>query len=312
MVDFSQQQLSAQGQRVQLGLIMLLVLSVWLGVKQAAAGSGLMPVLMYVLSTASLSLCFMPSLQSIQDSLRQHWGLVSVFLAMLVQCWWSIDHRHWFGVLVLAGFLVLSLPRATLFALITGLLFIFANVWLHSWRIVIDAMVPVILMVAGIYILQLHLARTSQSLGHSLSRDSLTGCGNLQCLQKEMTRQAELSRRYQVPATALVIRIESWQTVVNEIGARHANSWLKEIVEVWLSRLRTTDILCRYRDTEFVLLLPNTNADNARKLADDLVRASASYEFRRGINPEIHSYLREFDPQEGVDQWMNRLEERAN
>lgn len=312
MVDIRQHQLTAQARRVELGLALLILLCGWLGLKQLVAGGAWLSVSLYALGVVLLGICFASSLRTVQDSVRQQGALASVLLALLVHNWWSLEQVHWYGLFVLCCFLVLSLWRALLFALICVLGFFVVVGGLYSWFKSLSLIVPVTLMALGLFVLFQQLYRSDETLGLSLSQDALTGCGNLQCLQKEMTRQAELSRRYQVPATALLVTVNDWQQVVQSLGERKASLWLKELVGVWLSRLRNTDTLCRYRDAEFVFLLPNTCAENAQRLADDLVRASQSYEFRSGVTPNISFYPHPFVEESGVDDWMNTLSQTRN
>ncbi len=303
--------IEADKRRRLVSLVLVASLSVALGLVAFFDQHAWLPGSLYLLSFVLLISSLSTGLSQRFDSLRLQGSLLCAGIATVAQCWWASWHLPGAALLISAVFMLIGGVRAQLASLGFASLLLLVAVFQHGWWTAFKALTVPLGVLLVMSILQGQWEQALARWGASLSSDSLTGCGNIQSLHQEMVRQAELCQRYNVDATALVLRVDNWNAALETLGERRANDWLRELVSVWNSRMRNTDILCRCRDTQFVMLLPNTSANNAVRLEEDLLRASEVYEFRGGSQPSLTTWLQEFDPQEGVDEWLKCLSRDA-
>jgi len=105
-----------------------------------------------------------------------------------------------------------------------------------------------------------------------LSRtDSLTGCYNRGYLNEVLPREITRALRYKRPLALAMCDIDHFKKVNDMYGHQCGDEVLKEFVESISELIRhDTDWLTRYGGEEFLLVLPETNLDNAFSLSDRL------------------------------------------
>jgi diguanylate cyclase (GGDEF)-like protein len=101
-------------------------------------------------------------------------------------------------------------------------------------------------------------------------RDTLTGLPNRRAFYELGEVEAERSRRYSRPFTALFIDLDNFKTVNDTQGHDEGDSLLKTVAEILHSRLRTTDICGRLGGDEFAVLLPETGEEAGATFATEL------------------------------------------
>lgn len=106
---------------------------------------------------------------------------------------------------------------------------------------------------------------------HEMARkDTLTGLANRRAFYEMGEIEAERSRRYNRPFTALFIDLDNFKAVNDTKGHDEGDRLLKTVAKVLHSRLRTTDICGRLGGDEFVVLLPETGEKAAAIFAAEL------------------------------------------
>ncbi|GAO35576.1 hypothetical protein SCT_0967 [Sulfuricella sp. T08] len=109
---------------------------------------------------------------------------------------------------------------------------------------------------------------------HEMARqDTLTGLANRRAFYEMGEIEAERSRRYDRPFTALFFDLDNFKSVNDTKGHDEGDRLLKTVAEILHSRLRTTDICGRLGGDEFAVLLPETGEKAAAIFAAEL-RAS--------------------------------------
>jgi len=105
-----------------------------------------------------------------------------------------------------------------------------------------------------------------------LSRtDSLTGCYNRGYLNEVLPREITRALRYKRPLAVAMCDIDHFKKVNDTYGHQCGDEVLKHFVNRISELIRhDTDWLARYGGEEFLLVLPETNLDNAFHLADRL------------------------------------------
>jgi diguanylate cyclase (GGDEF)-like protein len=121
---------------------------------------------------------------------------------------------------------------------------------------------------------------------HALE-DSLTGLANHRAFQEEFESLLALSIRHRLDLALLLIDIDDFKTVNDSAGHAVGDDLLIEMGRILRGQLRSSDRVFRIGGDEFAILLPHTDADNARLVANRLLAACveprAAGEFRRGF-----------------------------
>jgi len=119
-----------------------------------------------------------------------------------------------------------------------------------------------------------------------LSRtDSLTGCFNRGYLNEVLPREITRALRYRRPLAVAMCDIDHFKKVNDNYGHQCGDEVLKQMVQSISELIRhDTDWLTRYGGEEFLLVLPETNLENAVNLADRLRRHIAHKVIETQVN----------------------------
>ena len=115
----------------------------------------------------------------------------------------------------------------------------------------------------------LELQQKTQLLVNLASLDPLTGLANRRTFESVFERYWALHQRHRTPLSLLFFDLDHFKRINDTYGhsagdrcLMHAARLLTQIAK------RPSDLVCRYGGEEFVVLLPNTGATDAYRLAD--------------------------------------------
>jgi diguanylate cyclase (GGDEF)-like protein/PAS domain S-box-containing protein len=120
--------------------------------------------------------------------------------------------------------------------------------------------------------LQIALAR-EQQLSHT---DALTGINNRRHLFELAENKIAIASRYQQPLAVMMFDIDHFKMVNDTHGHAIGDVILKHVAQIACSELRSADVIGRYGGEEFIILLPMTNAQQARLLAERIRTGAAA------------------------------------
>lgn len=103
--------------------------------------------------------------------------------------------------------------------------------------------------------------------------DRLTGLPGPAAVEEEIRDELARSERGGYPLSLAAIDLDGFTRLNEERGRQAGDRLLKRVAAAWRSELRGGDIVVRYADDEFLVVLPNCTPANARSLVDRLVRA---------------------------------------
>ncbi|HSA07484.1 MAG TPA: GGDEF domain-containing protein [Candidatus Gastranaerophilales bacterium] len=109
--------------------------------------------------------------------------------------------------------------------------------------------------------------------------DELTGLYNRSCLHQRLEEELARAKRYKQPLSAILMDIDFFKVVNDIYGYDWGDVLLKQITEILKRRARKEDVLTRYGDEEFILVLPNTTEENARVFAERIRKDIEEMEF---------------------------------
>lgn len=109
--------------------------------------------------------------------------------------------------------------------------------------------------------------------------DGLTGAYNHRYFYEVLEKLFEKSRIDETPLSLVMLDLDNFKTYNDVYGHAQGDAFLKEIAGVLKDTIRETDILCRYGGDEFCVILPETDKEEACKMADSLREAICSYDY---------------------------------
>lgn len=101
-------------------------------------------------------------------------------------------------------------------------------------------------------------------------RDPLTGINNRRFFDQRLKEEAGRARRYDRPLSCLFLDIDHFKRINDQYGHQAGDNVLKQVSSMLNDRLRQTDILARFGGEEFVILLPDTEQDDASLIAEQV------------------------------------------
>lgn len=97
--------------------------------------------------------------------------------------------------------------------------------------------------------------------------DGLTGLFNRRYWQERFDREFKLSKRTKSCNSLLMLDIDHFKAVNDTYGHQAGDEVIKALAEIITKATRETDVAGRYGGEEFVILLPDTPAENAMTVA---------------------------------------------
>jgi diguanylate cyclase (GGDEF)-like protein len=129
-------------------------------------------------------------------------------------------------------------------------------------------------------------ARRAEQLSQLALTDDLTGLPNRRHFQEHLS--AELARvgREGVPVSLLLLDVDDFKAVNDTLGHPAGDSILVELAGVLIDGVRLADVACRTGGEEFAVILPGTDAREARRCAErllDRIRRAGEIRVSAGI-----------------------------
>ena len=118
--------------------------------------------------------------------------------------------------------------------------------------------------------------------------DDLTGLHNRKYLQERLEEEISRSKRYGNKLSCILFDIDFFKVVNDMYGYEWGDILLKNIANKLDAMIRKEDILTRYGDEEFLLVLPNTSEENAFLFGERFRREVEKMEFIPAGEEEAH------------------------
>ncbi|WP_354698481.1 Diguanylate cyclase DgcM [Paraconexibacter sp. AEG42_29] len=114
-------------------------------------------------------------------------------------------------------------------------------------------------------------AERQAELEQVANHDALTGLLNRRGLLEELDLGVARIRRYGRPGALLVIDLDHFKAVNDELGHQAGDVALIAVGALLVGRLRETDAVARHGGDEFAVILPETTQHQATQIAEDLL-----------------------------------------
>lgn len=112
-------------------------------------------------------------------------------------------------------------------------------------------------------------------------RDSLTGLYLREYLQIKVKENLYFMERYNRIFSLFMIDVDDFKDINDKYGHNIGDNVLWQIGNLIKKNIRTSDIPIRYGGDEFVVLMPETDIDSAKKVADKFVQKMSKVIFKK-------------------------------
>lgn len=127
-------------------------------------------------------------------------------------------------------------------------------------------------------------ARIYEQLEEMATIDSLTNLFSRRYFFDLATKEYERACRYHHPLSAIMVDLDFFKEVNDTYGHLAGDQMLRRVAAECMKELRSTDFIGRYGGEEFAILLPETDLEMAKKVADRLCDRIARIELRTAMS----------------------------
>jgi diguanylate cyclase (GGDEF)-like protein len=123
-------------------------------------------------------------------------------------------------------------------------------------------------------ILNVHLTNVAQyqDAKVALLTDALTKVGSRQYFEDMLDKECARAERYGRPFTVAIVDVDNFKKLNDNFGHVAGDFALKQLAECMKSQKRGSDIVARFGGDEFVIILPETKAQNAITMLERVQR----------------------------------------
>jgi diguanylate cyclase (GGDEF)-like protein len=111
-------------------------------------------------------------------------------------------------------------------------------------------------------------ADSAEAYAHAAAVDTVTGVFNRRYFQVRLDEELQRSRRHQIPLALLLIDVDDFKHVNDSHGHLAGDTVLRDIGEILRHSVRIFDVCARFGGEEFVIIMPGSSSDNARRIAE--------------------------------------------
>jgi diguanylate cyclase (GGDEF)-like protein len=114
------------------------------------------------------------------------------------------------------------------------------------------------------------LREANERIERMARTDTLTGLANRRVHDDEMDRAVSAARRHDEPLSVLMADLDKFKNVNDEYGHAAGDRVLKAFGKLLQESCRAEDVPLRFGGEEFLVIMPHTDADEARRMAERL------------------------------------------
>lgn len=152
------------------------------------------------------------------------------------------------------------------------------------------------------------LTRQTDELADLALTDPLTGAFNRRYLLPQTRRHLADFQRYARLSSLLLIDIDYFKSINDEMGHVEGDRVLKALVELIEGRIRGVDMLFRLGGEEFVVLLSQVGAQTARKIAEELRTKIAAQEVIPGRRVTVSIGVCDVTGVDSAEEWLEHVD----
>ncbi|MCK5351844.1 diguanylate cyclase, partial [bacterium] len=123
------------------------------------------------------------------------------------------------------------------------------------------------------------IEQSNEKLKELAIRDGLTGLFNHRHFKEVLDRELARAVRYERTLSLIMLDVDNFKDYNDTHGHPAGDEVLKTLADIISTRLRVVDCPARYGGEEFAVLLPETDLDGGKTVADDIRAQVESFPF---------------------------------
>ncbi|WP_019528059.1 GGDEF domain-containing protein [Dasania marina] len=131
------------------------------------------------------------------------------------------------------------------------------------------------------------LRKDLEQAGSEAITDSLTGAANRRGLDERLQAAISEAKDKHRDLSLIMVDLDHFKTINDKFGHSTGDKVLKLVASIMKKNLRSSDFLARYGGEEFTIILPNTDLENAIKVAEHLRKAISAKQLSTGRNGQL-------------------------
>ncbi len=161
-----------------------------------------------------------------------------------------------------------------------------------------------------IYVLDITQRKQAEVEIHLLATtDSLTGITNRREFTAILSKEVDRAKRYGVPLSLAMYDLDYFKRVNDTFGHDVGDHVLQAVTRLVRENIRTNDVVARWGGEEFMVLMPQSDAQAARDAAEKLRQAIAGHRFDK-VNELTASFgVAAFKPQDDLNSLLKRVDD---
>ena len=163
---------------------------------------------------------------------------------------------------------------------------------------------PVIEMIAELIGASTYNIELYREMEHRAKTDPLTGLANRRGLEEALARETDRARRYGAPLSVLMIDVDQLKDINDRFGHAAGDAALQNIAAILLETVRSVDVPGRWAGDEFLVVLSDTSAEHAERLAvrvrkrvHDQPATAADQEIPTSLSIGVADYRKDESPE---------------
>lgn len=161
-------------------------------------------------------------------------------------------------------------------------------------------------LIANIVATAINRARIEKELVYHTFHDQLTGLFNRAYFEEESRR---LNVERQLPISIIIADVNGLKLINDTFGHEKGDELLKEVSKIFREIFREEDIITRWGGDEFLILLPQTEEEEAQKICDRIrTKSSKTKEFSVPVSIAL-GYAEKESLDEDIYEIINQADE---
>lgn len=164
----------------------------------------------------------------------------------------------------------------------------------------------------GILSQHLRTALNHQALEKLAFRDALTGILNRTALDELLPREVLRAQRYGHKLSVAMIDMDKFKEINDKHGHLSGDEVLRAITQAISAKLRRSDLAFRYGGDEFMLLLPGTDIEGTRIVAQQVIDSLPSISLSDGtetIKPRLSIGITQYQQGDSAQDLTRRADQ---
>jgi diguanylate cyclase (GGDEF)-like protein len=117
--------------------------------------------------------------------------------------------------------------------------------------------------------------------------DELTGLSNRRYFQEILKREVAQARRFSSIFSIIMCDIDGFKQHKSNLGNLQTDALLRQVGKSFLKNTRGIDLVSRFGNDQFIILLPKTDKEGGVATAEKLRKRIVEEDFSRQINPDL-------------------------